>query len=136
MRTVRHLKSCGALKPNFGTTPALMVKSPRSRWRRGSPYNWTGGRIFGPDPSAVWSPVRSLLAAPPPSQTSCDGFLTGEASFHRAIDAEAAGIALVLVGHYASERFALELLADDLRAAFAGVEAWASRREQDPLRHV
>lgn len=65
-----------------------------------------------------------------------DCFLTGEANFHTALEAEAAGIALVLVGHYASERFALELLADDLQQAFPRAKVWAARREADPLRRV
>lgn len=65
-----------------------------------------------------------------------DCFLTGEANFHTALEAEAAGIGLVLVGHYASERFALELLAVDLQQAFPRVKVWAARREADPLRRV
>lgn len=65
-----------------------------------------------------------------------DCFLTGEANFHTALEAEAAGIALVLVGHYASERFALELLAGDLQQAFPQAKVWAARREADPLRRV
>lgn len=74
--------------------------------------------------------LRQAVAA------GADCFLTGEANFHTALEAEAAGIALVLVGHYASERFALELLADDLQQAFPQVKVWAARREADPLRRV
>ncbi|MBA4016911.1 MAG: Nif3-like dinuclear metal center hexameric protein [Pirellula sp.] len=65
-----------------------------------------------------------------------DCFLTGEANFHTALEAEAAGIALVLVGHYASERFALEILADDLQQAFPKTKVWAACDEADPLRRV
>lgn len=74
--------------------------------------------------------LRQAVAA------GADCFLTGEANFHTALEAEAAGIALVLVGHYASERFALELLADDLQQAFPQAKVWAARREADPLRRV
>jgi dinuclear metal center YbgI/SA1388 family protein len=63
----------------------------------------------------------------------CDLFLTGETTFHTALEAEATGTALVLVGHYASERFAVVELAERLRAEFAGCRVWASARERDPL---
>lgn len=74
--------------------------------------------------------LREAVAA------GADCFLTGEANFHTALEAEAAGIGLVLVGHYASERFALELLAGDLQQAFPQAKVWAARREADPLRRV
>ena len=35
----------------------------------------------------------------------CDLFVTGEARFHTALEARAAGVGLILLGHYASERF-------------------------------
>jgi putative NIF3 family GTP cyclohydrolase 1 type 2 len=38
-----------------------------------------------------------------------------------------------LTGHYASERFAMEQLADELAREFSDVKVWASRQEQDPL---
>ena len=63
----------------------------------------------------------------------CDVFLTGEARLHDCLEAEARGIALLLVGHYASERFGVEHLAEVLTGKFAGIETWASRRERDPL---
>lgn len=63
----------------------------------------------------------------------CDMFLTGEASFHRCLEAEASEVCLVLLGHYASERFAVERLAEILDAQFPEVRVWASRAERDPL---
>jgi dinuclear metal center YbgI/SA1388 family protein len=63
----------------------------------------------------------------------CDLFLTGEASFHTCLEAEALGIALLLVGHYASERFAVVELAEVLGQQFGECHAWASRQERDPL---
>ncbi|MEM6329344.1 MAG: Nif3-like dinuclear metal center hexameric protein [Planctomycetota bacterium] len=66
----------------------------------------------------------------------CDALVTGEATFHNCLAAEARGVALLLVGHYASERFAVEALAQELAAGLPGVEAWASRREHDPIRLV
>lgn len=69
----------------------------------------------------------------PAGKLGCDAMLVGEARFHACLEAEASGIALVLPGHFASERFAVELLADLLAAQFADLEVWASRRERDPL---
>jgi dinuclear metal center YbgI/SA1388 family protein len=66
----------------------------------------------------------------------CDCFVTGEARFHTAVEAEAHGIAMVLLGHYASERFGVEHLADVLRGKFPQLTVWPSRRESDPLRRV
>lgn len=40
---------------------------------------------------------------------------------------------LLLAGHFASERFAVEALAGVLAAAFGSIEVWASRQERDPL---
>ena len=40
---------------------------------------------------------------------------------------------LVLPGHYATERLGVEMLAERLRSDLAGLEAWASEREADPV---
>jgi dinuclear metal center YbgI/SA1388 family protein len=69
-------------------------------------------------------------------RAGADAFLTGEMRFHDYLAAQAQGVALVLPGHYATERFAVEELADRLRARWAGVEVWASRRETDPVAWV
>ena len=42
-------------------------------------------------------------------------------------------MALLLPGHYASERFAVEQLVDVIAAEFTELEIWASRQEKDPL---
>ena len=62
-----------------------------------------------------------------------DVFLTGEVRFHDALAARGATVALVLPGHYATERPAVEDLAAKLTADFPGITAWASRNERDPL---
>jgi dinuclear metal center YbgI/SA1388 family protein len=64
---------------------------------------------------------------------SADCFVTGEASFHTCLEAEATGICLLLVGHFASERFALDLLADVLSQELPDVRVWSSQTERDPL---
>lgn len=70
----------------------------------------------------------------PAFRTGCDALLTGETTFHTCLEAEALGIGLLLPGHFASERFAVERLADVLAEQFPDVEVWASRQERDPLR--
>ena len=63
-----------------------------------------------------------------------DAFLTGEARFHRALEAEALGLGLIVAGHHATERPGVEDLARRIAAAFPESHVWASRREADPLR--
>ena len=63
-----------------------------------------------------------------------DVLLTGEARFHRALEADAQGIGLVVVGHHATERPGVEDLAGLIGGAFPDLTAWASQAEVDPLR--
>jgi hypothetical protein len=65
-----------------------------------------------------------------------DTFVTGELRFHDALKAEAAGIGVVLLGHYASERPAVEWLAENLQQQWPDVVCRASTREHDPLRTI
>src|SRR5947209_2342826 len=67
------------------------------------------------------------------AEVGVDVFLTGEVRFHDCLSAQAKEIALVLPGHYATERCGVELLADRLREQFPVLQIWASRRERDPL---
>jgi putative NIF3 family GTP cyclohydrolase 1 type 2 len=53
--------------------------------------------------------------------------------FHEYLAAAAQGVALVLPGHYATERFAIVELADRLGRRWPDVEISASRRECDPV---
>jgi len=69
----------------------------------------------------------------PARQAGCDTLVTGETTFHTCLEAEARRIALLLPGHFASERFAVETLAAQLGARFPALTAWASRHERDPL---
>ncbi len=63
-----------------------------------------------------------------------DLLITGEASFHTCLEAEANGIHLLLAGHFASERFAVENLAGILARQFPNLSVWPSDQETDPLR--
>jgi dinuclear metal center YbgI/SA1388 family protein len=65
-----------------------------------------------------------------------DVFLTGEARFHDAWTARAAGLALLLPGHHATERPGVEELARLLTVAFPKATVWPSRREFDPVRYL
>jgi len=65
-----------------------------------------------------------------------DVFLTGEARFHDYLAAQAAGLALLLPGHYATERCGIEALAQQLQAHWPAVKVWASTAERDPVTWV
>lgn len=69
-------------------------------------------------------------------RAKADVFLTGEMRFHDYLSAEAQGVALLLPGHYATERPAVEELAGRLRGEFPDVSVWPSRREADPVTWV
>lgn len=67
----------------------------------------------------------------------CDTFVTGEARFHSVLEAQSAKVNLILVGHYESERPAVEWLANEIQAKISGVHAFVSRADTNPLRiHV
>jgi dinuclear metal center YbgI/SA1388 family protein len=70
----------------------------------------------------------------PASACGCQLLVTGETNFHTCLAAEASGVALLLPGHYASERFAVERLVAVLAEQFPTLTIWASQREADPLR--
>lgn len=67
-------------------------------------------------------------------RAGADVLLTGEARFHRALEAEALGVGLVVAGHHATERPGVEDLAARIAGAFPGLSVWPSGREHDPLR--
>ncbi len=66
-------------------------------------------------------------------RAGCDLFLTGETRFHTCLEARDRDIALVMVGHYASERPGVERLAEILQQQFPSLLVWASRVERDPV---
>ena len=70
------------------------------------------------------------------ADAGCDALLTGEATFHDCLEARARNIALVLVGHYASERFGVEQMATRIAQQFPTAKVWPSHHEDDPLRLV
>ena len=72
-----------------------------------------------------------LLAAAKKFQ--CDTFLTGETNFHTQLEARACGMNLVLMTHFACERFACVNLAETLQKQFSELEVWAAE-ETEPVR--
>ncbi len=70
------------------------------------------------------------------ARAGADVLVTGEARFHRALEAEALGVGLILAGHHATERPGVEDLAGAIYSAFPQLVVWASRSETDPLRPV
>ncbi len=63
----------------------------------------------------------------------CDLFITGETRFHTVLEARERGIALILAGHYATERHGVEALSDILQKEFPKLTCWASESESDPV---
>jgi dinuclear metal center YbgI/SA1388 family protein len=66
-------------------------------------------------------------------EQSCHVLLTGEARFHACLEARATGVALVLPGHYATERPAVEQLAMRIGAHFSDIVCAPSTQEHDPV---
>ncbi len=62
-----------------------------------------------------------------------DVLLTGEMRFHQVLAAQDQGLALLLPGHYATERCGAVELAERLETQFPGIAIWPSRVEVDPL---
>ena len=63
----------------------------------------------------------------------CDLLVTGEGRFHACLESRALGIPMILAGHFATERPAVESLAEIIAQQFPELETWASEVETDPL---
>jgi dinuclear metal center YbgI/SA1388 family protein len=116
---LRNSTSLEAFAAAVGTalgSPLVQVVGPRDRLIQRVAVTCGSGSEFLSDAAAH----------------DCDALVTGEASFHRMLEAEATGIALVLAGHYATERFAVERLAEKLSGEIATLEVWASTTEREP----
>jgi dinuclear metal center YbgI/SA1388 family protein len=66
-------------------------------------------------------------------RAKADVLLTGEMRFHDYLAARAQGVALLLPGHYATERFGVEEMARRLQVEWPVLRVWASERESDPV---
>jgi dinuclear metal center YbgI/SA1388 family protein len=63
------------------------------------------------------------------ARRGCDAMLTGEATYHQCLEAESLGIALIMIGHHASESFAMNSLAKQLQASLPNLRIIASALE-------
>ena len=71
---------------------------------------------------------------PDAAALGCHAFITGETRFHTCLEARTLGTALIMTGHYASERPAVEHLAEQLLTQWSPLKVWASQIETDPVR--
>ncbi|MCE3014952.1 MAG: Nif3-like dinuclear metal center hexameric protein [Pirellula sp.] len=62
-------------------------------------------------------------------KAGCDAMLTGEATYHQCLEAEANNLALLMVGHFASESFAMTELAARLSRLHPDVASKVSKHE-------
>lgn len=108
-----------------GIAEALGLKIPEARLR-GVKVDKEVSRV-----AVACGSGASLLGAA--IDAGCDLFVTGEATFHHCLEAEAQDVSLLLIGHYASERFAMRALADRLTAEMPDVSCSASKMEHDPV---
>jgi dinuclear metal center YbgI/SA1388 family protein len=65
-----------------------------------------------------------------------DCLITGEASFHNCLLARSLGMNLIVVGHFQSERFAMENLAKKIGSQFSDIFVFPSQRESNPITRV
>jgi dinuclear metal center YbgI/SA1388 family protein len=63
----------------------------------------------------------------------CDTLVTGEIKLHQAFEADAAGLAVIALGHHASERFSMDVLATRLAAGVPGLSCRTTPADRDPL---
>jgi dinuclear metal center YbgI/SA1388 family protein len=70
------------------------------------------------------------------ARACADVMLTGEVRFHDCLEVQARGLALVLAGHYATERCGVEDLAQRLQERWPELTVWSSNRERDPVQWV
>jgi dinuclear metal center YbgI/SA1388 family protein len=65
------------------------------------------------------------------AKSGADLMITGEATYHQALEAQAVVLTRLVIGHYASERFAMDWLAQELQRRFPQLDIWASEHERD-----
>jgi dinuclear metal center YbgI/SA1388 family protein len=103
------------LRERLGCGPVQVVGDAGRPVRRAAVACGAGGEFVG-------DAVRA----------GADVLVTGEARFHDYLEARARGLALVLPGHYASERLGAEELAARIAARWPELTVRASRQETDP----
>jgi putative NIF3 family GTP cyclohydrolase 1 type 2 len=69
-------------------------------------------------------------------EAGAEALVTGELRFHTVLKAREAGLATVILGHYASERRSMEFMADLIQQKCTDLKVWASRLESDPIENI
>jgi dinuclear metal center YbgI/SA1388 family protein len=67
------------------------------------------------------------------ADAGCETLVTGEIKLHQAVEARAAGLAVIAVGHHVSERFAMVELARRLSASLPGIHVLPAEEDRDPI---
>jgi len=122
-----------------GRIGKLPVPTPLAELAKMIKQQFNGGhiQIVGPTERLIRSVAVACGAGggflDDATRAGADAFLTGEMRFHDYLAAQAQGIALILPGHYATERFGVEELAARLQKQWPDLQIWASKRESDPL---
>jgi dinuclear metal center YbgI/SA1388 family protein len=129
--------------PNLGVGRVGRMQEPRSL----ADFARLVARAFAARVELVGDPRRSVQRVAvacgagddflkDAARAGAEVLFTGEARFHRALEAEALGIGLVLAGHHATERPGVEELARSIARAFPYLKVWPSEREYDPFRLI
>jgi len=118
--------------PPDGQTPAAIGRLLADRLGAGAVQLVAddAGRPAGPV-GVVCGSGGDLIAAV--AAAGCRTLVTGEIKLHQAVEARAAGLAVVAVGHHASEHFAMAELSRRLAAEAPGIEAGVAAADRDPI---
>lgn len=119
--------------PKPSTLPALIEQAARAVGATAPRRVGNAGQPISKVGFACGSGGSFLAAA---QRAGCDALITGEATFHTCLEAESLGIGLGLLGHYWSERFAMERLAGQLSTQLSELTIWPSKAEHDPIEPI
>lgn len=115
-KAMRLEEFCKRVKALFKAGPTQIVGDPGKSVQRVAIVCGAGGELLS-------DAIRA----------KADVFLTGEMRYHDYLLAHTKNLALCLPGHHATERFAMEELAEQLQAKWPEVNVWASEKESDPV---
>lgn len=119
----------GCLKPSQSITKivaSLRTKMPSIRATSNHPPQHRVERV-----AVVCGSGGSFVDAA--RQVNANLLLTGEATYHQCLEAQSLGLAMLMIGHFDSERFSMDLLAESLGVEFPSLVVWASHNERDSV---
>ena len=113
----------GKLNQVLGGTVVRITGDPQKRITRVAVCTGSGGSM-----------IEKVLAA------GAEVFITGDMKYHEARLAEENGLALIDIGHFASEKLVLEPFGNFLRSKAEsegeGLEVFISKSEKDPFKVI